>query len=286
MEFVFSTTKNYESTKRSSLKKISNQFYEVQEAIYKTVEISMVAIDAPKTAILPDLEYIKNLKKEYKNPYYFKFLPEKDINVFTLNRTGESVLESYAKWAEFSNDNWKGILARVEYYKSNTSWKKHDIFKELFKVANTYDVNEEVVNKVQAIIENSFNDYNKQRKERDRKYIVMIQEYNEQLDDYIEINRPMLDVSGKAVRALVNNDDIRTLMTKTMSFRAERIALQVASKSLELGVNLDTSGVQEFNSIALSGQYYNARTPRAGEANQSINSNGESSNGWTNNPSR
>ena len=34
-------------------------------------------------------------------------------------------------------------------------------------------------------------------------------------------------------------------------------------KSLDIGVNLDTSGVQEFNNIALSGQYYNARTPRA-----------------------
>ena len=207
---------------------IANQFYEVQEAIYKTVEISQIAIDAPKTGILPDLEYIKTLKKNYKKPYYFKFLPEKSINEFTLNRTGESVLESYAKWAEFSNDNWRGILSRVEYYKNNTSWKNHDIFKELFKVANTYDVNEETVNEVQGIIEESFNDYNKQRKERDRKYLVMIQEYNEQLDDYIETNKPMLDASGKPVRALKQSDEVRSLMTKTMCFKAERVALEVA----------------------------------------------------------
>ena len=48
------------------------------------------------------------------------------------------------------------------------------------------------------------------------------------------------------------------------------------SKSLDLGVNLDTSGVQEFNSIALSGQYYNARTPRAEMVNDFIR-NGSSS---------
>lgn len=233
---------------------ISNQFYEVQEAIYKTVEISQIAIDAPKTGILPNLEYIKTLKKNYKKPYYFKFLPEKDINGFTLNRTGESVLESYAKWSEFSNENWKGILARVEYYKNNSSWRNGDIFKELFKVSNTYDVNEVVVEEVQTIIENSFNDYNKQRKERDKKYIVMVQEYNEELGDYIETNKAMLDASGKPVRALRHNDDIRTLMTKTMCYRAERVAIEVANKftgeevcvALFRMMNKNTEGLQRF----------------------------------------
>lgn len=232
---------------------IANQFYELEESIYKTVEISMIAIDAPKTGILPDLEYIKTLKKNYKNPYYFKFLPEKDINGFTLNRTGESVLESYAKWAGFSNDNWRGILSRVEYYKNNTSWKNHDIFKELFKVANTYDVNEETVNEVQAIIEESFNDYNKQRKERDRKYLVMIQEYNEQLDDYIETNKPMLDASGKPVRALKHSDEVRSLMTKIMCFKVERVALEVVKYNGEevcvalfRMMNKNTEGLQRF----------------------------------------
>ncbi|MBS5985277.1 hypothetical protein [Clostridium sp.] len=42
------------------------------------------------------------------------------------------------------------------------------------------------------------------------------------------------------------------------------------SKSLDLGVSIDTSGVQEFNNMALSGQYYNSRTPRAGEVNDFI----------------
>lgn len=41
-------------------------------------------------------------------------------------------------------------------------------------------------------------------------------------------------------------------------------------KSLDLGVNLDTSGVKEFNNMALSGQYYNARTPRAESVNDFI----------------
>lgn len=234
---------------------IANQFYEVQEPIYKTVEISMVAIDAPKTGLLPDLDYIKTLKMSYKKPYYFKFLPEKDINGFTLNRTGESVLEAYAKWNEFSNENWKGILARVAYYKKNSRWKNHDIFKELFKVANTYDVDEAVVNEVQNIIENSFNDYNKQRKERDRKYVVMVQEYNEELDDYIETNRPMIDSSGKPVRALKYNDEVRTLMTKTMCFRAERVVIDIASRFAGEEVcvalfrmmnNKNTDGLQRF----------------------------------------
>lgn len=44
------------------------------------------------------------------------------------------------------------------------------------------------------------------------------------------------------------------------------------SSSLDLGVNLDTSGVQEFNNMALSGQYYNARTPRAEAVNDFVRS--------------
>ncbi|WP_294365109.1 hypothetical protein [uncultured Clostridium sp.] len=44
------------------------------------------------------------------------------------------------------------------------------------------------------------------------------------------------------------------------------------SKSLDIGVNLDTSGVEEFNNIALSGQYYNARTPRSEGINDLIRS--------------
>lgn len=233
---------------------VANQFYEVQEAIYKTVEISMVAIDAPKTGILPDLEYIKNLKKEYKKPYYFKFLPEKDINVFTLNRTGESVLESYAKWAEFSNENWKEILARVEYYKSNTSWRNSNIFKELFKVANTYNVDELIVAKVQRILEESFNDYNKQRKIRDKKYIVMEQIEIEGTNETIDSNKPKLDSNGNYIREYIHSADIRTIMTKTMCYRAERVALNVANQyngeevsvALFRLMNKNVDGLQRF----------------------------------------
>lgn len=233
---------------------VANQFYEVEEAIYRTVEISMVAIDAPKTGILPDLDYIKDLKKNFKKPYYFKFLPEKDINEFTLNRVGESVLESYAKWSEFSNENWKGILARVEYYKSNSSWRNSDIFKELFKIANTYDIDESVVTEVQSILEESFNSYNTQRRFRDKPYIVMVQEYREELDEYIETDKPMLDASGKPVRALVHGDEVRALMTKTMCYRAERVAIEVANKftgeevcvALFRMMNKNTEGLQRF----------------------------------------
>lgn len=233
---------------------VANQFYEVEEAIYRTVEISMVAIDAPKTGILPDLDYIKDLKKNFKKPYYFKFLPEKDINEFTLNRVGESVLESYAKWSEFSNENWKGILARVEYYKSNSSWRNSDIFKELFKIANTYDIDEAVVTEVQSILEESFNSYNTQRRFRDKPYIVMVQEYREELDEYIETDKPMLDASGKPVRALVHGDEVRALMTKTMCYRAEKVAIEVANKftgeevcvALFRMMNKNTEGLQRF----------------------------------------
>lgn len=232
---------------------IANQFYELEESIYKTVEISMIAIDAPKTAILPDLEYIKTLKKEYKKPYYFKFLPEKDVNIFTLNRTGESVLESYARWNELSNENWSGILARVEYYKSNTSWKNHDIFKELFKLANTFKVDEAVVAEVQAILEESFNSYNTQRRYRDKKYVVMQQKQIEGTDEWYETDKPLLDASGNYIREFVHSAEVRTIMTKTMCYRAERMALEVAKYrgeevciALFRMMNKNTEGLQRF----------------------------------------
>lgn len=232
---------------------IANQFYEVEEAIYKTVEISQIAIDAPKTGILPDLDYIKTLKKNFKKPYYFRFLPEKEVNEFTLNRVGESVLESYAKWNEFSNDNWKGILARVAYYKNNSSWKNSDIFKELFKVANTFKVEEVVVAEVQRIIEESFNHYDAQRRFRDKKYVVMVQEQIEGTDEWYETDKPMKDAEGNKIRALIHNDEVRTLMTKTMCFRAEREAIEVnkfageeVCVALFRMMNKNTDGLQRF----------------------------------------
>ena len=219
---------------REVVKKIiSNQFYEVQEAIYKTVEISMVAIDAPKTGILPDLEYIKVLKKNYKKPYYFKFLPDKEVNEFTLNRNGEAVIESYAKWNEFSNDNWKGILSRVEYYKSNTSWNNSDIFKELFKVSNTFETDEADIIEVKNLIEDSFNNYSLQRRKRDKKYLVTKSEQIEGTDEWYETNEPLLDSNGNQVRAFVYDDEIRAIMTKTMCFKAERVALEINDKYSE-----------------------------------------------------
>mgnify|MGYP004652633181 CR=1 FL=1 len=227
----FSQQQRIMNLPREIVKKIiANQLYEVEEAIYKTVEISMVAIDAPKTGILPDLEYIKALKKNYKKPYYFKFLPDKEVNEFTLNRVGESVLESYAKWNEFSNDNWKGILARVEYYKNNSSWKNSDIFRELFKVANTFEVNEEEVVEVQSILEESFNNYNTQRKIRDKKYIVMEQKQIEGTDEWYETNKPLLDANGNHIREFVHGAEVRAIMTKTMCFYAERVALEINKK--------------------------------------------------------
>lgn len=219
---------------REVVKKIiANQFYEVKEEIYKTVEISMVAIDAPKTGILPDLEYIKALKKNYKKPYYFKFLPDKEVNEFTLNRTGESVLESYAKWNEFSNENWKGILARVEYYKSDTSWRNSDVFKELFKVANTFKIDEADIIEVKNLIEDSFNNYSLQRRTRDKKYLVTKSEQIEGTDEWYETNEPLLDANGNQVRAFVHSEEIRSIMTKTMCFKAERVALEINEKYSE-----------------------------------------------------
>lgn len=233
---------------------VANQFYEVEEEIYKTVEISMVAIDAPKTGVLPDLDYIKTLKKNYKKPYYFKFLPDKEVDEFTLNKTGESVLESYARWNEFSNENWKGILARVAYYKDNSSWRNSDIFKELFKIANTYDIDEAVVTEVQNILEESFNSYNAQRRIRDKKYIVMEQKQIEGTDEWYETNKPKLDSNGNYIREFVHSSDIRTLMTKTMCFKAERVALEVANKycgeevcvALFRMMNKNTDGLQRY----------------------------------------
>lgn len=233
---------------------VTNQFYEFEEAIYKTVEISMVAIDAPKTGIMPDLDYIKSLKKSYKKPYYFKFLPNKDIKTHEIEYCNNSVLESYAKWNEVSTENWKGILARVKYYKSNTSWRNSNVFKELFKVANTYNVDELIVAKVQSILEESFNDYNKQRKIRDKKYIVMEQIEIEGTNETIDSNKPKLDSNGNYIREYIHSTDIRTIMTKTMCYRAERVAINIANQysgeevsvALFRLMNKNVDGLQRF----------------------------------------
>ncbi|MDB1947669.1 phage tail tape measure protein [Clostridium tertium] len=56
-------------------------------------------------------------------------------------------------------------------------------------------------------------------------------------------------------------DKVGTFLNKFNPFK---------SKTIDMDMNINTSGVQEFGNIALSGQYYNARTPRAGEVNDLI----------------
>lgn len=97
---------------------IANQFYELEEKIYRTVEISMISIDAPKTGIMSDLDYIKKLKKEYRKPYYFKYLVGKDISHGQLDYYNNSIIESYTRWNEVQSDGWNGIISRCEYYKN------------------------------------------------------------------------------------------------------------------------------------------------------------------------
>ena len=41
-------------------------------------------------------------------------------------------------------------------------------------------------------------------------------------------------------------------------------------KSIDIATNVDTTGIDSFNNIALSGQYFNARTPRAQQVNEFI----------------
>ena len=236
---------------------VANQFYEVEEAIYKTVEISMVSIDAPKTGILPNLDYIKSLKKNYKKPYYFKLLPNKEIKWYELEYYTTSIIENYAKWSEFSNENWKGILSRVQYYKMDGSWRNGDVFTRLFKIANTLQVNEEAVEEVENILAESFNDYNEQRRLRDDKYEVMAQEYNEERNEWcdIEPKQSLLDQNGKPIRRNSNDPEIRTLMTKTMCFKAERVALHLAENYTDEEVSValfrlmgkrDNNGLQRY----------------------------------------
>ncbi|WP_321834359.1 hypothetical protein [Clostridium butyricum] len=233
---------------------ITNQFYELEEVIYKTVEVSMIAIDAPKTGILPDLDFIKKLKKDYNKPYYFKYVPGKSTKAYETDFFNNSILESYAKWNEVDNDKWKGILARVEYYKHNSSWINSEVFHQLFNVSNAFSIDETEVEKALKRIEESFQNYKKQRKERDRKYIKMKEEQIPGTDDFYETNEPLLDNQGNKIKVLFYSDEVRSLMTKTMCFKAERDCIEICNEyndeticnALFMFMNKRNKGLQRF----------------------------------------
>ncbi len=78
---------------------IKNRFAEEEVRFAKLLELSMTAIDAPKTAILPNMDDFKALTEDLRNPYFFKFLPKKEYNENMLSETG-SVLTSQCKFLE------------------------------------------------------------------------------------------------------------------------------------------------------------------------------------------
>ncbi len=78
---------------------IKARFAEEELRFAKLLELSMTAIDAPKTSILPNMDNFKALTEDLRNPYFFLFLPKKEHKEVTLSNTA-SVLNNQCKYLE------------------------------------------------------------------------------------------------------------------------------------------------------------------------------------------
>lgn len=185
---------------------IKRQFYNLQNKIYKTVEISMLAIDSPKTGQKPNLDYIFALKKEFKKPYFTLLLPDKSSTPYSVDRLFDnSALSSYSRYCEHYLLRWnKEKLKKCNYGNCES-------FRELFEKANFLSTESDKVTEAQQLLFEAFKSYESERQKRDKKRSVYLQVTDELTGEVYE------DTSIVVARELIHNEETRKLFNKKLT---------------------------------------------------------------------
>ncbi|MDG6884235.1 hypothetical protein Cp4435_01401 [Clostridium perfringens] len=216
-------------TKEQFKRVIQEQFYRLQEDIYKTVDLSMVAIDSPKTGILPDMNQFEAIKSKYKFPRFFKCLPDKTYSNNTLEFNTNSVADTFLNFETYGQ---YGIVKTLEEKLQGLSYNNGSLFQQLFEVANIFTVDNQLVQEAYKEIKELFVNFKGERdsiyKKRkvNKTYVNYLTGEVEKLEhEYIRDSR------GNIVyEYVIPSEVIREVKFKELMLKTEKIVLELNNK--------------------------------------------------------
>lgn len=205
---------------------IQEQFYRLQEDIYKTVDLSMVAIDSPKTGVLPDMQKFEAIKSKYKFPRFFKCLPDKTYSNNTLEFNTNSVADTFLNFETYGQ---YGIVKTLEEKLQGLSYNNGSLFQQLFEVANIFTVDDKLVQEAYKEIKELFVNF---KSERDS--IYQKRKVNKTYVNYLtgEVEKLeheyMRDSKGNIIyEYIIPNEVIREIKFKELMLNTEKVVIKI-----------------------------------------------------------
>ncbi|EOU1723621.1 hypothetical protein M1Z83_000618 [Clostridium perfringens] len=205
---------------------IQEQFYRLQEDIYKTVDLSMVAIDSPKTGVLPDMQKFEAIKSKYKFPRFFKCLPDKTYSNNTLEFSTNSVMDTFLNFETYGQ---YGIVKTLQDKLEGLSYNNGSLFQQIFEVANIFTVDNQLVQEAYHKIKELFVNF---KGERDS--IYQKRKVNKTYVNYLtgEVEKLeheyMRDSKGNIVyEYLIPNEVIREIKFKELMLNTEKVVIKI-----------------------------------------------------------
>lgn len=208
---------------------IQEQFYSLQLDIYKTVDLSMVAIDSPKTGVLPDMQKFEAIKSKYKFPRFFKCLPDKTYSNNTLEFNTNSVADTFLNFETYGQ---YGIVKTLEEKLEGLSYGNGSLFQQLFEVANIFTVDNQLVQEAYKEIKELFVNFKGerdsvyQRRKVNKTYVNYLTGEVEKLE-----HEYMRDSKGNIIyEYVIPSEVIREIKFKELMLKTEKIVLELNNK--------------------------------------------------------
>ncbi|MDU2047785.1 MAG: hypothetical protein E6715_05770 [Clostridium perfringens] len=205
---------------------IQEQFYSLQVDIYKTVDLSMVAIDSPKTGVLPDMQKFEAIKSKYKFPRFFKCLPDKSYSNNTLEFNTNSVADTFLNFETYGQ---YGIVKTLEDKLEGLSYGNGSLFQQIFEVANIFTVDENLVQEAYQEIKELFVNFKSERdsiyqkRKVNKTYVNYLTGEVEKLD-----HEYMKDSNGKIIyEYVIPNEVIREIKFKELMLKTEKVVIKI-----------------------------------------------------------
>lgn len=207
-------------------KVIKEQFYSLQEDIYRTVNLSMIAIDSPKTGVLPDMQKFEAIKSKYKFPRFFKYLPDKTYSNNTLEFNTNSVADTFLNFETYGQ---YGIVKTLHDKLEGLSYNNGSLFQQLFEVANIFTVDENLIQEAYKEIKELFVNF---KGERDS--IYQKRKVNKTYVNYLtgEVEKSdheyMRDSNWKIIyEYVIPSEVIREVKFKELMLKTEKVVIKI-----------------------------------------------------------
>ncbi|MDM0694191.1 hypothetical protein QTH45_06205 [Clostridium perfringens] len=205
---------------------IQEQFYRLQVDIYRTVNLSMVAIDSPKTGVLPDMNQFEAIKSKYKFPRFFKCLPDKSYSNNTLEFNTNSVADTFLNFETYGQ---YGIVKTLEDKLEGLSYNNGSLFQQLFEVANIFTVDNQLVQEAYHKIKELFVNFKGERdsiyKKRkvNKTYVNYLTGEVEKLE-----HEYMRDSKGNIIyEYVIPSEVIREVKFKELMLKTEKVVIKI-----------------------------------------------------------